>query len=55
MPSQRHDFWDTQPITKIGKDDTKEGFIQDPATFEESKEGIQLPDNYEWYTVSLDN
>ena len=21
IPSQRHDFWDTQPITKVGKDE----------------------------------
>ena len=55
MPSQRHEFWDTQPISKLGKEGGKEGFILDPTTLEDSKENIKLPDGYEWSDINMEN
>ena len=52
----KHEFWDTQPVTKCGfKKVDKEGEIEKGKVDEVRKEPYNLPTGYSWSDIDLEN
>lgn len=56
---QKHDFWDTQPVPIVMKEDQakdrKEGPIQTKEVKDVQQEPLSLPAGFEWSTIDLNN
>eukprot|EP01116_Phalansterium_solitarium_P016084 TRINITY_DN364_c0_g1_i4.p1 TRINITY_DN364_c0_g1~~TRINITY_DN364_c0_g1_i4.p1 ORF type:complete len:402 (+),score=135.78 TRINITY_DN364_c0_g1_i4:175-1380(+) len=54
-PSRRHEFWDTQPVPRLGTDVAQYGEIATPSADDVRREPFPLPPGFGWCETDIDD